>query len=253
MKKAVLLLLVIAGILTLVACRTADPQGALAALSKRGVPLRPGGELHYRLYLFGILPVAEAQLKKPALMEHSGRPVIRLSAAAKALPAYAGLVKASGEFTSLIDPSTHAPLIFTQTVVTSKGRMDKDVTYDQRQGTMSIAGVERQILPNTHDPLSLFFNLARTRLDGRHELEYNINTNQKNYIFAGRVRPRPVNIGGASQPGFVLSADIRRRDKNPYHKSNVRIFFLAGEENIPVIIRVFASGGLVYARLVDIK
>jgi hypothetical protein len=50
-----------------------------------------------------------------------------------------------------------------------------------------------------------------------------------------------------------VNATISRKDKNPYHKSEISLVMLADKENLPVLIRIFASGLLVQAKLVDIQ
>lgn len=44
---------------------------------------------------------------------------------------------------------------------------------------MAIAGVKRQMLPNTQGPLSVISNIRRIDFDKDKELEMNININQK--------------------------------------------------------------------------
>ncbi|MDD5155742.1 MAG: DUF3108 domain-containing protein, partial [Candidatus Omnitrophica bacterium] len=139
--------------------------------------------------------------------------------------------------------------------VTMAGRQEtvKEVYYDQDNGIMSISGVKRQILPDTQDPLSAIFNLRRMQLDKIKEVEMNINTNQKNYILKGTVSLRQVSVGNKPCNIAVVKATIRRRDKNnPYHQSQLTMVLLPDKENIPVLIRVFASGMLINARLMDL-
>jgi hypothetical protein len=69
----------------------------------------------------------------------------------------------------------------------------------------------------------------------------------------GTVKQRVISIKNKEYKFALIEAGIRRRDKDPYHKSNVTIVLLEGRENIPVFIKVFASGALLTAKLIDVK
>jgi hypothetical protein len=83
----------------------------------------------------------------------------------------------------------------------------------------------------------------------------NINTNQKNYILEGSAREEGLTLQGKSYNLVYAKSQIRRREKNnPYHRSRINIVLLKSDsENIPILIKVFASGFPITARLVEIK
>ena len=118
---------------------------------------------------------------------------------------------------------------------------------------MSIGGTERSIMADTQDPLSAMLRIKEIDFQKQPEFEININTNQKNYLLRGRAIPKELIIDGKKYKLFFLNAEIKRRDKNPYHKTNISIVMLKEKENIPILIKVFASGILINAKLVDTR
>ena len=81
----------------------------------------------------------------------------------------------------------------------------------------------------------------------------NINTNQKNYLVKGIRRYRDISINKKTYKLVFLDVDIKRREKSPYHQSKISIVFCRDKENIPIIIKVFASGAFLNAKLIDIR
>lgn len=213
------------------------------------------GELIYRVNLFGIIPLSEAIFRSERIEKYDGREVYHLSASAEPLKLYSGLFKGYGIVDSYVDTQTFDPILFRQkTAIPDKGIIDKEVLYDQQNGIMTLAGVKRVILPDTQDPLSLIFNIRHMNFDNIKNLEMNINTNQKNYIFQGTVSQKDILINNQTHKIIVIKAEIKRRDKNPYHRSTLTIVLLKNKnENIPILIKAFASGFLINAKLIDIK
>lgn len=213
-------------------------------------------ELVYRVNLFGIMPMAKAIFKiGPIIEKYAGKEVYHLNASARPLKIYSRLFKGYIILDSYVDMLTFNPIIFKQKIaIPDKAFIDKEVLYDQQNQVMTVAGIRRSILPHTQDPLSLIFNLRRINLDNIKDIEMNINTNQKNYIFKGTVNQRDISINRKIYRIALIEATIERRDKNPYHKSSLTIVLLKNkEENIPILIKAFASGFLINARLIDIE
>jgi len=210
------------------------------------------GELKYRLNFLGIIPVGEAVFAAEKTEDYRGAKVYHLSASARPLKLYSALFDGYATIDSYVDARSSNPVLFKQKLkAPGKENPEKEIFYDQAKGIMTLAGVERQILPNTQDPLSAIFNLRHMDLSKIKNIEMNINTNQKNYILSGTVKERTITVKKQLCKIAVIEASIRRRDKDPYHKSNVTFIMLEGKENIPVLIRVFASGALVTAKLID--
>jgi len=250
MKKTLIIILVIAISLVLIWQNNNNPGIIIARhMQKKDTG---SGELKYRLNFLGIIPVGEAVFAAEKLEDYKGKKVYHLSASAKPLKIYSRFFSGYAIIDSYVDARSFSPLLFRQKVKSpGKEKPEKEIFYDHVKGTMTLGGVERQILPNTQDPLSAIFNLRHMDLSKIKNIEMNINTNQKNYILSGTVKERAVTINKQACKIAIIDAGIRRRDKDPYHKSNVTFVLLEGKENIPVLIRVFASGALVTAKLID--
>lgn len=253
--KKILLILVLAIILLsiFVFYNNNNPKIVISSLLKKG-DIR-GGDLVYRVNLFGIIPVAKAILKAEQIDEYNGQRVYHLSASANLLEWMAKFFKGYALLDSYIDTETCNPVLFKQKmIIPGKEAIDKKAVYDQKKAIMTIAGVRRQILPNTQDALSAIFNIRYIDFDNVKELEFNINTNQKNYILEATPRVnKDILINNRIYKTVFLKGEIRRRDKNPYHQSRIAMVLLRGKENIPILIKVFASGILINAKLVEIK
>lgn len=253
MKKillAVCLAAVLAGVVRF-HCTT-SPQIVVSGIVK-GVKVE-GGDLVYRVNLFGIFPVAQAILKKETRETYDGKEVFHLSAEATALPAFAAFFKGYVSLDSYLDVSSGNPLCFRQrTMAPGKEEVVKEILYDQKEGIMRVRGMKRQILPDTQDPLSVVYNLRRADFDSVKHLEMNLNTNKKNYILEARVMPLEVRVGKGTVRTVFLRSLIKRRDNNPYHRSDVDILLLRDTGNIPVLIKVFASGMFLSVNLIETR
>jgi len=229
-----------------------DPKAIISKLAKKGDLV--SGELSYRVSLFGVIPAAEAVFSKVTLKDFKGKKVYHLNVLAVPLKLYSRFFNGSVTLDSYIDAVSLKPLLFKQKLqAPGKENPNKEVFYDQDKLTMSLGGVTRSILDNTHDPLSVIFNLMRMNFSNIKELQLNINTNQKNYILKAHIGQKGLLIDGKKEELIFIKADIKRRDNEPYHRSSLDIVLLKREENIPVLIKVFASGALITARLTDIK
>ncbi len=212
------------------------------------------GDLVYRVTLLSILPAGEAIFTAEKKEKYNDKMVYHLEATAQTLKALSKFFSARVALESYIDMQDNNPLLFKQKIkILGKPDIDKQITYDQKNGIMSMAGVERSILPNTQDFLSAMFNLKHMDLSKINDLEMNINTNQKNYLLKGTVTPREILINKKIYKTYLINADIGRRDKNPYHKSKITMELLSNKENIPILIRVFTAGVLINAKLVEIR
>lgn len=202
------------------------------------------GKLTYRVYLFGLFPVAQAQINFENKKEYQGREVYYLSASAESLKIISNLFYASASSESYINIEDNNPVFFRQKIIV-KGKADvvKEARYDQKNGIMIINDVKREILPNTQDALSAIFNLRRMDFNVIKDFEIVLNTNQKNYVLKG--------VSELKDGLVLLKGDIRRKDKNnPYHRSQIGMVLLPEKGNLPVSIKVFASGILITAKLI---
>jgi len=252
MKKWLVLFIVIVLCFAFVFYNNSNIKNIISGLAKKGDI--ESGELRYRIYLLGIIPIGEAVFGVQKSEQYQGKAVYHLSATAQSLNVFSKFFNATAALDSYIDTKQLTPIVFKQRIaISGKQSIVREVTYDQKSGTMSIAGVKRQILANTQDPLSAIFNLRRLNFDKIKDIEMNINTNQKNYILKGTGIQQEILINKRIYKIVSAKAEIRRRDKNPYHKSSITMVLLKEKQNLPILIKVFASGVLINARLIDIR
>ena len=128
-------------------------------------------------------------------MEFEGKQVYLLTASAQSLKRLRWLISGRARIDSYVDVSTNNPVIFKQKLmVKGKPETDKTIRYEQKEQFMVIGDVKRHIMPNTQDPLSAIYNIRKADLGENGNLEFNINTNQKNYVLEAAYRqpnPRP--------------------------------------------------------------
>ncbi|MBM3249785.1 MAG: DUF3108 domain-containing protein [Candidatus Omnitrophica bacterium] len=252
MKKFLLILLAIVIFFAFTSYRNSNPKGIISGLTKKG-PIQEG-ELKYRIYLFGILPIGDAILTKGKPGNYEGREVYHLSASVESSKTLSFLFKGSAAVDSYVDAGLSCPVLFRQKLsIAGKPDAVKEVFYDQANLVMTIADKQRSILANTQDPLSAVFNIRKMDFSQVKDIEMNINTNQKNYLLKGPVTNESLDVNKKLYKIARATVEIRRREKNPHHKSRVTMFFLQDAGNIPVLIRVFASGVLINAKLIEIR
>jgi hypothetical protein len=208
--------------------------------------------LVYRTYALGLIPVGNATFYDVSLEKLNKEEVYHLKAGATTLRIFSLFFRAQVELDSFVNPLDNNPVLFKQKIIVSgKNTSDeKEVKYDQTKGFMELAGVKREIMPNTQDPLSLIFNIKKMDFDKVSSVEFGINTNQKNYVLRGTVEKKKI----GKYYFYCGKSEIKRRDKNnPYHRSKVNMWFIKEQENIPVLIKVSASGFPITVRLIEAR
>ncbi|MFH1397098.1 MAG: DUF3108 domain-containing protein [Candidatus Omnitrophota bacterium] len=252
MKKFLVVAAVIILGLFIISYFNTNPDSALGILTKRGTGSI--GDLKYRVYLLGIMPVGEAVLYSAKSEDYQGEAAYHLKAEARALKIFSKLFSGFAVLDSYIDTANFNPRLFRQKVVVSgKPDINKEVFYDQKENVMTLLGVKRQVMPNTQDPLSLIYNFRHMDFDKVRDFDLSLNTNQKNYMIKGTASAGKISLGKAVYKTVLVNAEIRRRDKNPYHKSGISIILLKGKENVPLTIKIIASGFLINAKLIEAK
>lgn len=252
MKKFSIILAVTAAVFVLIASFENKPGAILSKIETADLNAQ-AKQLCYKIYLLGIFPVGEAVLSDKSLTEFRSMSLHHLNATAEGSGIVSKLYPFSARIDSYLEPKSLLPLIFLQTIKTKDREAVKEVAYDQTKHIMQIKEEKRRILPETYEPLSALLKLRRLDLEKTATFDLNINTNQKNYAFTGRIRKSAVKVKEKNAELYKLSATILRRDKNPYHRSKVDFIFLANEQKTPLLIKVFASGALITARLIDIN
>lgn len=225
-----------------------NPQAIIAGLDQKGIVRT--GDLKYRIYLFGIFPVGEALINAAKQENYLGQPVFHLAMSAQTLKALSKFFSASINLDSYVSEKDNNPVAFKQKIMIS-GRPDvkKDILYDQQRQIMIMGGVERIIQANTQDPVSALFNLRKMDSSITGSFQMYVNTNQKNYLLDAKVSQRDIQIKGRKYKCILLKGEIRRKDKNPYHRSRMEMLML-DEGKAPVLIKVFSSGALITAKLI---
>lgn len=254
MKKLLVIIFLVLFSLSLITWVKSKPGSIISTLTRSGGIKT--GELRYRVYILWVLPVGEAVFEPEKAESYQGKKVYHLKAVAQSLSMLSGFFKASAVIESYVEISNFNPLLFKQIIsIAGKPTIEKEVSYDQVNNTMTLAGVKREVLPDTQDPISATYNIRHMDFAKTKSVEMNINTNQKNYILEGSAKEEEIEVGGKKYGLVFTKAQIRRRDKNnPYHRSQINMILLkVGNENIPILIKVFASGFPVTARLVEIK
>ena len=252
MKKTLLAIVLLIASVVFVSYYNNKPETICKRFSARADS--PAKQLNYRLYLFGVLPVANAVFNADELTEYKGEKVYHLSGKAETLKYLAKFFSAGGSADSYVDMQKFNPSVFKQKYsISGKPDVEKEVFYDQKANTMTASGISRQILPDTQDPLSALFNIRRMDFSKIKVFDINFNTNQKNYAIKGTVSLKETSLNGKAATLATLEGSIFRRDKNPYHKSSISMVLWKEMGNAPVLIKVFAGGILMNARLTDIK
>ncbi|MFC1674343.1 DUF3108 domain-containing protein [Candidatus Omnitrophota bacterium] len=254
MIKKILLIILLSAIVIIALTYYNHSEYKSVAYSLAVQPKLQSGDLKYKIYFFGIFPVGEAVFSDKGIREFNGTQVRHLTASASSSTIFSRFFSVHAILDSFLDLEDENPLLFRQRLlVTGKEDSLKEITYDQKQHVMTLEGVRREILPGTQDALSAMFRLRGIDFDKSSKIEMNINTNQKNYLLEGAAEARVLSLVGQRCEIITAKAKIRRRDKNPYHKSMVTFVLFKGEENIPILIKVFASGVVVTAKLIDIE
>ncbi len=248
-KKLFLIMAVTAALFVLISYSRNSPEEIFSRVKAAG--LMPGAKrLCYNVYLFGVLPVGSAELTEAGLDKHNEKQLYRLNASARSSVILSKIYPLSASIDSFLEPKTLLPAMYIQNIKTKDKELAKEAIYDQTAHIMQIKGERRSILAETYEPLSALSKLRRLDLEKTNSFDLNINTNQKNYAFTGEIKRGEINANGKRTEIYILKGKIFRRDKNPYHQSKVDFIFLADEDKTPIFIKVFASGGLITARLV---
>lgn len=209
------------------------------------------GALTLRVNYLWVIPVGTAKLENKGEEEYAGKKVYHLSARAWPLAFYSRFFKVIAEADSYADKAGLYALKFRQSLsLPDKPKDEKEIIYNQDKNFMELDGVKRVILPNTHDPLSAIFYIRSLELTAGQVIDININTNQKNYQLYAKVTGRKeYAFKSGKRAVWMLEGVVRRRDKNPYHKTALKVWLLDDEARTPLLIRTMTSIGPITARL----
>jgi len=209
----------------------------------------------FRVNFQGLIPAGHAILENKGEESYQGKKVYHLSAKASPLGFYTRFFKAGVQVDSYVDAAKLYTLKFQQSLdLPDKNKDKKVVLYDQDKNFMELNGVKRQIMPQTQDPLSAIFYIQHQEFELGKVFDLNINTNQKNYqLYAMVVRREEYALEGKKIGVWVLEGTIRRRDKNPYHKTTMKMWLLDNPSKTPIFIKTMTNIGQVTARLSGVE
>lgn len=211
--------------------------------------------LVFRVTYLGLFPAGEARLENIGEELYQGKKAYHLSAQAYPLDFLSSVFNVQAQVDSYIDAGKLHTLKFMQRLsLPGKPQEEKEVLYDQDKNYMELKGVRRQILPNTQDPLSAIFYIRHQNFELGKVFDLNINTNQKNYQLYAKVTERKEYfLRSEKVMVWVLEAIIRRRDKNPYHKTTMKLWLVDDSLRTPILIKAMTNIGHITARLTSIE
>ncbi|MDD5594665.1 MAG: DUF3108 domain-containing protein [Candidatus Omnitrophica bacterium] len=254
MKKLWLILAILAVFITIANYQNNNNPVLIISHLISDTGIKSNATLAYKINLFSVFPAGDAVFDKMDEELFQNKKVYHLTARAETAKIISKFFSASALLDSYLDPQSNNPVFFKQKLqISGKKDIQKEINYDQKQKLMTISGVSRDILPDTQDPLSAMFNIRKMNFDQISSFEMNINTNQKNYLLSAKVSPKEITLDDKKYQLFILDGDIKRRNKNPYHRTIIRIVLLKDKENIPILVKIFSSGLLINAKLIDIK
>ena len=186
-------------------------------------------EFTFKVSYAGFIPLGKGVVENKGIEDFGKEEAYHLKATAwpNSLINFLGN-KIEAEAHSFIDADKFYTLRFIAKVrISGETKEEKTIVYDQRKHTMEKDGEEREILPSTHDPLSLLFYLMQQGLSLGKTIDLNINTNQKNYRFYGKiVKEKAVNIGNEVFMTYLLKGKVQRRNNSLRHSSEFTVWFI---------------------------
>lgn len=248
MKKVIISILVILTAAMFISAWQNNPKTIINKIDTARLESQ-SKQLMFKVYFLGIFPLGKAVIEDNGLVKFEGKELYLLSARANADGFISRLYPFSASLESYLEAETFLPVIFRQKLRTKDKEIAKEARYDQANNIMEISGRKRNILPETREALSALYKLRRMDLDKTADFDLNINTNQKNYCFRGGIIRESIQTKGGAVNMYRLKGKIFRRDKNPYHQSQVEFILLGNGEKTPIFIKVFASGVLITVRL----
>jgi hypothetical protein len=259
LKRIILLFLAaIISLIIVVAVREISMNNALSVIKQNKLQdrsIKDSSTLVFIVDFQGVIPAGKARLRNLGLEPYQNMQAYHLTAKAYLLDIYNKFFNFEAAIDSYVDPEKLCTIKFTQHILLpNKTKQEKEILYDQAKNTMELEGVKRQIFPNTQDPLSSMFYIQHQKLELGKEFDLNINTNQKNYQFYIKVVGRQeYTIAGKKAGVWLLDGVIRRRNKNIYHRTTMRLWVLDAPSQTPILIKTFSNAGLVTARLTGIE
>ncbi|HOX55133.1 MAG: DUF3108 domain-containing protein [Candidatus Omnitrophica bacterium] len=207
--------------------------------------------LSMKIKFLGILPAATAKIEDLGTDRLDRKSVLHFRATAKTMDYFSKIFNAQMQADSFVDSKTLCPLKFIQQVKTpGTYNYNRELVYDHKQKIMNTGDVQRVIFEDTRDPISAIFYLRSQEFQVGKEIQTHINTNQKNYIMIAKVSDYKELVLGNGKVGYwIVTAEVKRADKSPRHKSRLTIWFFNNKDKTPFLIKIVTAGGLVTVSL----
>lgn len=252
-KTGLLVLLVAAIMFSVIEIIKDNPALILRQIAKNGS--LKGDSLKFKAKILGVITAGEATIKNEGIQLFQEKLVYHLAAEGKSAGWFSPFFKAEARCDSYTDKKKLHTLQFKiHTVLSDHPTEDKIISYDQDNLIMDAGEERRQILPNTHDPLSLMFYLQNQEFSPAKEYDLNINTNQKNYQFKATViEKKTYSVDDEDIGVWIVKAEVKRRGKSKRNKSSVTMWLLDNESKTPILFKVMTPIGPIVIRLVEVS
>jgi len=203
-------------------------------------------QLNYLL----IFPAGQAGLHNLGKEEFRKENLLHIRAEARTFDFVKSIFHAKARVDSYIDPKELHSIYFLQHLeMINKPDENKEIQYDQKKHIMTYHGPrgieERVIDEHAQDPLSAFYYLQNKKFSVGDEFNLSFNTNQKNYLFKGKfISKELIKAGGKEYEVMMAQAHVGRKDRNPRHQVNFRLWFVVSEgKNIPILVKIMTNLG----------
>ena len=252
-KISFLILLAVVVIFSVVEIAKDSPESILKGIIKKG-PLE-GDAFKFKAKFLGVVTAGSAVISNEGKEAFEEKEVYHLSARGQSANWISPFFKAEALCDSYTEKNKLHSLLFKMHIVLSDHPTeDKIISYDQENLIMDTGEERRQILPNTHDPLSLMFYLRNQEFKLGKEFDLNINTNQKNYQFKTKIVDK-VTYQAADKDidVWIVKAEVKRRGKSKRNKSSVTMWLLDNQSKTPILFKVMTPIGPITIRLTEIQ
>ena len=251
-KIIFIVLLIIAALLSLNEVIKDGPCSLIKNLKNKNLDSKA---LVLKIKFFGIIPGAVARIEDLGIEKFDRKNVFHLRATAQTMSYFSKMFNAQMQADSYVDVGKLCPLKFVQRVKTpGKYDYNREIIYDQELKVMKIGDVQREIFQDTRDPISAVFYIRNQEFKIGKEMTTYINTNQKNYIMTAKVLDyKELTINGEKTNYWLMTAEVKRADKNPRHKTHLTIWFFDNKTKTPFLIKIMSAGGLVTASLIGLN
>jgi hypothetical protein len=251
----VIILILVFVLFILIQLNKNAPQSIIKNLDLKNRLTIEGKIMGFKANYLGFFGMGEAELRNKGDDSYQGKQIYHLEAKANVSKLLSIFFNAQARVDSYIDKNKLHSLRFSQTLILpEKPRDEKEILYDQDNNIMELRGIKRQILPHTQDPLSAMFYIQHQNFELGKEFDININTNQNNYRLSAKVIKKEEYVIEDKNIGiWVVSGEVRRRDKSPRHSLAITLWLLNNPSKTIILVKVITNIGPITLRLISIE